>query len=328
MSLVVMERTLSIAELQAISYVQRTYTLTRSGGRYVTDSAVGCDLAALLTSIGIDIGEIAHFTFVANDGINPGSISPSFLFTPRYYYPLIDWGVTNEATSVAPMLAYAASWKEGGIPDADYSALNSGTRLRLLFGSTGLGDNSTMYSLKYINTMTIVMEGAPPINPPEEPDEPEEPEPSATNTNTAQPGSPRNGGTPTAFTTDADDKPLQNEGVSQMQEMAEGSEDEGAETNSSSGGRWQVFEMMRKMRSDIDAIPFDNPWEPYTLPIALTLAAAGSTFTVLRHRRRTGSDGLSVGRLGATATAMVAVVATVAVAAVATAVAMVTRLVR
>ncbi|MDR2109637.1 MAG: Ig-like domain-containing protein, partial [Coriobacteriales bacterium] len=157
---------LTVAQLQAIQNVQRTYTLTRSNQKHVTDSATGIDLAELLASQNIAVEDIAHFRLAANDGANPGAIAADFLFGhARYYFPLIEWGSTNEAVAVPAMLAYADSWHDGGSPDEDYSSLNSGTCLRLLFGSTGLADDSTSWSIKYIHTLTVVLNGGPPYEP-------------------------------------------------------------------------------------------------------------------------------------------------------------------
>jgi hypothetical protein len=165
-SLVAKDTTLTIAELRAIQTVQHTYSLTRDGGRYVTDSAEGIELATLLENQDIEIGDVAWFRFAANDGANPGAITAQFLFGwTRYYFPLVDLGVSNDAVAVPPMLAYADSWREGGSCAPDFSALNGGTCLRLLFGSTGMADNSTSKSLKYINTLTVVLSGAPPVGP-------------------------------------------------------------------------------------------------------------------------------------------------------------------
>ena len=158
------EKTFSIAELQAIENASCTYTLTRSNGRYVTDTAQGIYLSTLLSSMGIAPSDVSHFRFAANDGANPGAIPAGFLFGyTRYYFPFANLGVTTGQVPVAPMLAYADSWKEGGSCEPS-TELNSGTCLRLVFGSTGLADNSTSLSLKYINTMKVVMSGAPPVD--------------------------------------------------------------------------------------------------------------------------------------------------------------------
>lgn len=57
------------------------------------------------------------------------------------------------------------------------------------------------------------------------------------------------------------------------------------ESDGNGEGRWQVFEMMRKMNSDVEDVEFSNPLEPLVLPGALAVAAAGGGWTYRRFRR-------------------------------------------
>jgi hypothetical protein len=324
--LIAKEVTLSIAELQAIQTVNCTYTLTRSEGRYVTDNAQGIYLATLLEHVGIATEDVAWFRFAANDGANPGAITQGFLFGyARFYFPLVDWGVTNEAEAVAPMLAYADSWHEGGSPAKDYSSLNSGTCLRLLFGSTGLADNSTSRSLKYINTMTVVIQGAPPVGTGDgggKGDGEGEGEGDGTGTGTGTGGEEGDGdGTDnngngdatstgandenttdeatrttertSAATTEINAKPLSamSEAEKQLRELLNddvplGSGLGAGGSTENGGNRWQVFEMMNQLNSDLPSIPFENPLEPFLIPFTITVAGLGGLASGMRFLRR------------------------------------------
>ncbi len=276
--------TFSVAELQSIETAYCTYSLTLSNGKYVTDSAKGIYLITVLDHIGISLNDVAYFQFAANDGANPGNITKSFLFGyTRYYYPYADWSIDTGAVSVMPMLAYADSWREGGYCTEDYSTLNEGTCFRLLFGSTSLADNQTSKSLKYINTMTIVLSGAPPVGWGE---------------NGTQPGGDlgQNGGTGagsgagmTSEGLAADGGNVGSASVGEQdasQENDKAKSDTGVtQTGSSSGSsRWQVFEMMNNMESDVDPIVFNNPLEPFLVPATMVVVAAGGIVTGVRFR--------------------------------------------
>jgi hypothetical protein len=403
--------TLSIEQLQALQSVERTFTLTRSNQKHVTDSAIGIDLAVLLDSQGIAIEDISHFRLAANDGANPGVIPADFLFGyTRYYFPLIDWNVTNQAVAVSPMLAYADSWHEGGSAAENYESLNEGTCLRLLFGSVGLTDDSTRFSIKYINTMTVVLNGAPPVEdgngntgdgpgtddgddtdpgheppPPQDdtgqtpptgtgnenatPDDtqgdqnnpvapaapvaPNSPPPDAKppsltrpdSSNTERPSTPPTSATPSTSQKAAKtlreitsaqslreqsaqrEQSLQNEDPARLRQIvesdtplaasprgpaeqasranepapdaaaeppAEASPEASPEASEGASPRWQVFEMMNKINSDIDPLSLNNPLEPYAIPALLAVVISGMAVSAIRYRRRlAGPTGLT-----------------------------------
>lgn len=290
--------TLSIDELKALQNVQCVYTLTKSAGDYVTDSAEGIYLSTLLDHLGMSVDDVAYFKFSANDGANPGNITKSFLFDyARYYYPLANWSSTNKQVAVAPMLAYADSWHEGGSCAADYSTLNYGTCFRLVFGSTGLKDGQTSRSLKFINSMTVVLAGAPPTG-------------WGTADNTGSGGKDSGGdgfgvgstgaglgGSGVSGGTSAGGSGSGATGVMAGDQTAgddsgsSGASSEGkafsdGSSTAGSSGRWQVFEMMNKQDSDVDAMDWTNPLEPYVVPLLGSVAAAGACATGLRFRRR------------------------------------------
>lgn len=293
------EETYSIDELQGIQNVTCTYSLTKSGGLYVTDTASGIYLSTLLEHMGIATSDVLYFQFAANDGANPGKITNSFLFGyERYYFPLANAASTNGQVAVAPMLAYADSWREGGTCEPN-TELNSGTCLRLLFGSTGLADNSTSKSLKYINTMTIVLDGAPPTDwgnntKPDGKDEDKRDggtrtddkggngggsglssgQGSATGLGTSEGEGIGDSSGATLGSSESPDDPGDSDGFGDAEEDGTGS-----------AARWQVFEMMSNAQSDIDPIDFSNPLEPFVLPGVAAVAAAGGGFTFRRYRK-------------------------------------------
>ena len=180
------ERDFTLDELQAIENAQATYTLTRDEGEYITASAQGIYLTTLLAHVrksdgengenggrpsqGIDPDDLYGMRLAANDGVNPGLITADFLFQPRYYLPNYEFGAnTADAVLVYPMFAYASDWRDSQKgarkASADYSALDGGTCFRLLFGSVGTHDGTPSKSLKYINTVTFILKGAPPAQP-------------------------------------------------------------------------------------------------------------------------------------------------------------------
>lgn len=158
--------TYTIDELKALETVRSTYTFSRSSGEYVTPSGEGIYLTTLISEAGLTTDQVKSFTFTANDGVNPGKMTYSYLFRSRWYWPNYEFSNNQtKAVNVYPMLAWASDWrdsKDGATNcDADYSNLPTKTRLRLLFGSATTSDNSTDHSLKYISEMTIRIKGAP-----------------------------------------------------------------------------------------------------------------------------------------------------------------------
>lgn len=180
--------TYTIDELKAIECATQTYTFFK-GNTYITDTAQGIYLSTLLglPELEVAIPDILYFSLAAKDGANPGKITRQFLFdNVRYYYPYAYFGSSQDAVPVAPMLAYADSWKVGGFCDpTPVEDLNPGTCLRLMYGAAALNDFASSYSVKYIHTLTVVLDGAPPTDwgktdeplTPPSPTDPEQPEP-------------------------------------------------------------------------------------------------------------------------------------------------------
>ncbi len=158
---VAVSKTYSKSEFKKLGAVTRTYTLTRSSGKYATDKAYGVPIATLLKALKIDVDDIRYFTLKANDGANPGKISAKWLLeTTRYYFPNYDLGGSRAGAKQVPsMLALEDSWSENS---TETGQMNSGTCFRLLFGSASSSDGATDKSIKFINTFTIVLAGAAP----------------------------------------------------------------------------------------------------------------------------------------------------------------------
>lgn len=146
---------------EALGAITRTYTLTKSAGKYVTDRAYGVPIATLLTKLGIDVDDIRYFTLSANDGANPGKISAKWLLKQtRYHFPNYDIGGSKqEAEQVPTMLALKDSWSNNSM---ETDEMNAGTCFRLMFGSATSNDSATDKSIKFINTLNIVLAGAAP----------------------------------------------------------------------------------------------------------------------------------------------------------------------
>jgi hypothetical protein len=158
---VVRNKVYTVKQFEQLGTITRSYTLTRKGGHYVTERARGVPLARLLNSIKIDADDVSYFTLAANDGANPGRLSARFLLkTNRYYLPNYDLGGSwAEKERVPTMIALADSWNSDTTVTGE---LNSGTRFRLVFGAATSADQATDKSIKFINTMTVVLKGSPP----------------------------------------------------------------------------------------------------------------------------------------------------------------------
>lgn len=158
---VAVSKTYTKKQFEKLGAVTRSYTLTRSAGRYATDKAYGVPIATLLKALNIDVDDIRYFTLKANDGANPGKISAKWLLkTTRYYFPNYDLGGSKAGAKQVPsMLALEDSWSDNSTETGE---MNSGTCFRLLFGSAGSSDDSTDKSIKFVNTFTIVLSGAAP----------------------------------------------------------------------------------------------------------------------------------------------------------------------
>ena len=300
---VVSSQTYTPEEFEALGAVTRTYTLTRSGGKYVTDTAYGVPIATVLLEFGIDVDDILYFTLAANDGANPGKISAKWLLqTTRYYLPNYDLGGSwQEKEQVPSMLALEDSWTENSVVTGE---MNSGTRFRLLFGAATTADGATDKSIKFINTFTIVMEGSAPSEiEVESLDEStadsvtEEEEDAGGTGAVAGVGVGGSAGDGSGEGEAASEDGGQGEdagtatasagGSSTASEQASVDVDESSETATEADAAaveeldeqssWRIYQMMNKSSSDLQTVYEENPLAPYLVPalvLCLLLAAA------------------------------------------------------
>lgn len=300
---VVTKRTYTPQALEALGAVTRNYTLTRGNGKYVTDRAHGVPLAKLLVDLKIETDDVAYFTMAANDGANPGRITAKWLLkTTRYYLPNYDIGGSWQGRRQVPtMIALKDSWNEQTTLTGN---MNTGTRFRLVFGSSTSSDNATDKSIKFINTLTVVMRGAPPSRHGKE-DKPQTTKTGGTGAGTGAgsgsgSGSGAGAGAGTAKTGGSGDSPgpaVRGGGASSAQSQAEpngGPSDVGTKDTAPSNvkklddsTKWRVYQMMNKSSSDL--IPLDdkpNPLAPLALPAAIAVLAAAAVARLIGFRRK------------------------------------------
>ena len=289
---VVSTQTYTPEEFEALGAVTRTYTLTRSGGKYVTDTAYGVPIATILLEFGIDVDDILYFTLAANDGANPGKISAKWLLqTTRYYLPNYDLGGSwQEKEQVPSMLALEDSWTENSVVTGE---MNSGTRFRLLFGAATTADGATDKSIKFINTFTIVMEGSAPSE-----IEVESLDESTADSLVEEEEDDGGTGAVAGVGVGGSEGDGSGEGEAASESGGQG-EAAGTATASAGGGgaqqtaedadasaavekldeqsSWRIYQMMNKSSSDLQTVYEENPLAPYLVPalvLCLLLAAA------------------------------------------------------
>ncbi|MDY0339906.1 MAG: Ig-like domain-containing protein [Coriobacteriia bacterium] len=293
---VVSEKTYSVAGFESLGAVRSAYTyINGETGTFATHSAYGVYLTTIIDDIKITPSDIRYFTFAANDGVNPGHITYSFLFgVPRYYFPDYSLGgSTGSAKAVYPMLALAEAVAQND-DTADYNDLNVGVRFRLEFGSAGKWDTeSVSKSLKYINTMTVVLSGSPATG---------NGDGSGSGDGTGDgsgSGSDDGTGDGSASAGEAGDgaTAITGGGVEVSGDVAEaadgattttggGAEVSGEVADAGGSRRWSVYEMMSN--SDGPALPdsTDNPLVPYAPAAVSLILCSGIASTTWGYRRQ------------------------------------------
>lgn len=270
--------TYSVKEFEALGAIERTYTMARGKGSYVTDFAYGVPLATVLADVGVDPADVSYFTMAANDGVNPGKISANWLLRKtRYYLPNYDIGGSlQEKQQVPTMLALSDSWVTNSMLTGE---LNTGTRFRLVFGTaiseSGELDSATDKSIKFINTFTVVLQGAPPA---EEDPNPEEPEDEPRKPQEQEDDQGSGGGTGGG----SEGGSGGGHGGGSGDDAGAANVGSGGHAGGSSGGvaetgtvkarkaepvdartSWRIYQMMNKSNSDVQAVFEDNPLAPY-----------------------------------------------------------------
>ena len=314
---VVKEQTYSVGELMGMLPSRRINATVANGSRFGVISAEGFLFKDVVTLISVDDGDVLQYRFGTADGYdNPVSYNYLFNSGPRYYFPNYDIGSTAEGEIVPPLLAYASSF-EWNRSEANPSAkLDEGTRFRLVFGCLASGDANTSFQIYYINTITIVLAGAPSTggaggggaggaN-------------GGTNGGAgggdngggadgtggaghgktgAGSGTTGKGGGNSAGKldgTNGDGKELAGaeQSTGQGVNVSGGETDavamteaaEGADMNSAK--RWRVYQMMNKTNSDVPDWDDENPISPFAMPLTLGTFAVGVGATGIGFRRR------------------------------------------
>jgi hypothetical protein len=312
-SKVAKEKDYDVGSFSSLGLVQNAYTIITSNGHYATDSAMGVPVTTVLSDMGIDPSEISVFRLFANDsngGSNGAQISKSYLLDRTgYYFPNMDATLTIGAVPSVPMIAICDSWCEDSTK-VDYSQMNEGRRFRMVLGSSSLTDACGSKSVKFINTIKIVMSGAPPVSPGDNGNGSGNGTGSGTGNGNGTGGSGSgNGGGGNGGSGNGEGTGLlgiglgassSETGLSSQSGAFSAQSDEGFGTNEnaddapagaageSGASRWQVFEMMKKQDSDIDPIDWTNPLEPYLVPFILSIVVIGAGATGIRFRRRLG----------------------------------------
>lgn len=260
---IISSKTYTKKQFEALGAVTRTYTLTQSSGKYVTDKAYGVPIATLLKSMQIETDDIKYFTMAANDGANPGKITAKWLLkTTRYYYPNYDLGGSRQEKEQVPtMLALKDSWNSN---TTDTSAeMNSGTCFRLVFGSASSADSATDKSIKFIHTFTIVMAGSPPSSHGDE-----------NNNEISGGGSGGSGGTKGEATNGSGAGTSGGSGVGATMEKMD------ADT------QWRIYQMMNKSTSNVVPIYEDNPLNYAFVPTLILLLLVAGAERYLSFKRK------------------------------------------
>lgn len=165
----------TLTDFDQLPQVQQAYTFIDNMPAVCIDSAQGVKLADLLVDSGIDINSVQKFYFYATD-IKQGwyqCLDKSYLFdTPRYYYPNLPskWNYDTlsapseavaDAVQVEPIIAYRDNWQRYG--DApDFSAYDTSTRFRLLFGQSGTREHNASMSARWVHSIEVMLGGMPP----------------------------------------------------------------------------------------------------------------------------------------------------------------------
>lgn len=160
---------------------QQGYSFMDSLPTPVMDAATGVPLKKLLSKADIDLDDVDSFKFYATDVPDKPykTITKSFLYSPRYYYPKIMqyWNsdtqtFTDEngndttakaiydAVQVEPMICISDNWVRGAMKP-DFSKQDSSAKYRLVLGQPK-GDPVTItapYSAKWVYQIDVVLKG-------------------------------------------------------------------------------------------------------------------------------------------------------------------------
>lgn len=273
------QRVFSVDELRAVESAYETYTLTSDTG-YVTSSACGIYLKTLFGLVEADVDDVYGIRLAANDGVNPGLITGSFLFQPRYYLPNIEFGGnTVGARLVYPMLAYENNWRDSAKNSTDsredYSTLDGATCFQLMFGSVGMADGTKSKSLKWVNSITIILKGAPPASPKETPD----PGGGGSSGENGVAGDGLGSGT-------AEGAGTASTALGQMTSQVSGGSSVAGMAGNASGASSHVYQMISKAETQLQLEDWSNPYARWAAPLVGLCAVLGGLKMLVWYRRQ------------------------------------------
>ena len=302
---IAISKTFTVDDLEALGTSVKAYTAL-GGGSYMTLTGRGPNLYDVLEAAGVDTsGGVKSLQVKAYD--SDFTISWSLLGeTGRYFYPNIDIGSYAEAEPVWPMVAIDS--KEAVNSCTVYSAdeLSDATRFRLLFGATQDGGTTTSKQIKWIHTIHIVLAGSPPATNGSS-------EGTGSGSDDSDSGSSQGGstsanatsgsGSDSANATVAGEASGQDDAsdvTEQADSGAQGTADdttpastskEEAETQDGSANEraWSVLQAVSNNQSIADQLDVENPFEPFALPSAAGLVAAGGVESFVRFRMQVRS---------------------------------------
>ncbi len=165
----------TLTDFDKLPQVQQAYTFIDSMGAICIDAAAGVKLSDLLTDAGVDVNSIQTFYVNTNDiqfGWYINLDRSELLDTPRFYYPNLasHWDYDNKtpregaldgAVRVEPIIAYKDNWQRYKA-EPDFSAFDTSSRIRLLFGQKDATEDNAYQSAKWIHTIEIMLGGMPP----------------------------------------------------------------------------------------------------------------------------------------------------------------------
>ena len=310
---VVKEKTYSVDELSSLLSSRHVNATVVNHDRFGVISAEGYLFKDVVKLVAVDDNDVLQFRFGTADGYdNPVSYKYLFDSGPRYYFPNYDIGSRAEGEVVAPILAYKSAFKWSQSEVDPSWTLDEGTRFRLVFGCLASGDANTSFQIYYINTITIVLKGAPSVK--EEKgsksgssSNPTSPSPSSSSksakkgakksgqgSGTAGSGTGVNGtgggnGTGPAPAVAGDGRQAAGaQGEADVEEGESGEDEASGDSGNTAdpAKRWRVYQMMNKNNSDVPDWDDENPLSPFAMPIAVGTFAVGAGATGIGFRRR------------------------------------------
>ncbi|MDO4183499.1 MAG: Ig-like domain-containing protein [Coriobacteriia bacterium] len=284
---IVFTKTWSAEELESI-LPQYTYNFTViSGSSYATIRARGFLFKDILALFDTDLSDINQFRFGTADSYD-APVSYDYLFgSTRYYFPDYDIGYTSGGVVVPPLLATANTifWNESYVsPEAE---LDEGTRYRLVFGASDVSDANTSRQVYFIDTINVVLNGAPPENPDPGPGPGDggdgDGDGGGSGNGTGGGGNGTNGGGSgqPGSSASAGNRPATVSNAASSGGQSDTLGAAGGESNP-----WRIYQMMKQQVSNPGELDINNPLAPFTIPGVCAAALLGGLSAGVGFRRR------------------------------------------